>query len=153
MYRKILVPLDGSELAEKVLPHVETLAQCTGAEILLMRVTVYPYEGGVAAASLTGFMPMVLPEVRQDLAKEATEYLNKVGAELRGRGLKVSTVVEDGIVGEAIAEAARTQGADLIAMCTHGRTGLGRAVFGSVAEAVLREAGKPLLLIRPLPQR
>jgi nucleotide-binding universal stress UspA family protein len=149
MYRKILVPLDGSEFAEKVLPHVETLASCTGAAVVLLRVTVYTYEGVSAAADMAGFMPVTLPETREEIRKEAADYLNKVGEGLRTRGLQVSTVVREGNAGEVIAELAHGEGVDLIAMSTHGRTGLGRALFGSVAEQVLRQAGKPLLLLRP----
>jgi nucleotide-binding universal stress UspA family protein len=149
MYKKILVPLDGSEFAEKVLPHVEAIAVCTGAEVVLIRVTVSPYEGASAAASMPGFMPVFLPEVGEDVVKEAADYLNKVRDDLRAHGLQVSILVKDGVASEVIMEYAHTGGVDLIAMSTHGRTGLGRALFGSVAEEVLRRAGKPILLIRP----
>jgi nucleotide-binding universal stress UspA family protein len=149
MYKKILVPLDGSEFAEKVLPHVIVLAGCTGAEVVLIRVAVYAYEVASPAADMAGFMPVLVPEVREDVRNEVTDYLNKVSADLRSRGLQVSTVVKDGNAGEVIIGLAHAEGVDLIAMSTHGRTGLGRALFGSVAEQVLRGAGKPLLLIRP----
>lgn len=149
MYQKILVPLDGSEFAEKVLPHVEAIAACTGAEVVLMRIPIYAYEVASAAADMAGFMPALLPGVTADIWKEAMDYLNKVGAGLHARGLKVSVVVKDGDAGQVIIEFAHAEGVDLIAMCTHGRTGLGRALFGSVAEQVLRGAGKPLLLVRP----
>lgn len=149
MYRKILVPLDGSEFAEKVLPHVETIASCMGATLILLRVSVYAYEGTTPAADMAGFVPILLPEVQADVRREAQEYLDKVGAELRLRGNQVVTVVKDGDAGEVIIEFAHSEGVDLIAMCTHGRTGLVRALFGSVAEQVLRGAGKPLLLVRP----
>ena len=149
MYRKILVPLDGSEFAEQVLPHVETIAQCTGAEVVLLRINVYAYQGASPAADMAGFMPVLLPEARGDMQQEATDYLNKIGGDLRSRGLQVSAVVKDGNAGEEIIDFAHTEGVDMIAMSTHGRTGVGRALFGSVAEQVLRGAGKPLLLIRP----
>jgi nucleotide-binding universal stress UspA family protein len=149
MYNKILVPLDGSEFAEKVLPHVETLARCTGAAIVLLRVAVYPYEGASAAADMAGFMPVSMPERMEEVRTEAADYMKKVSEDLRARGLQISTVVRDGNPGEVIVEFAHAEGVDLIAMSTHGRTGLGRALFGSVAEQVLRGAGKPLLLIRP----
>lgn len=149
MYHKILVPLDGSEFAEKVLPHVETLARCTGAAVVLIRITVFSYEGASPAADMAGFMPVIRPEVVEDVRKDAEVYLKRVSDDLRARGLGVSTVVRDGNPGEVIVKFAHTEAIDLIAMSTHGRTGVGRAVFGSVAEQVLRGAGKPLLLVRP----
>ena len=149
MYRQILVPLDGSEFAAQVLPHVETLAHCTGAGIVLLRVTVFAYEGASPAADMAGFIPVLRPEEREDVRKEAEDYLKQVSKDLRSRGLQVSTVVRDGNAGDVIVELAHGEEVDLIAMSTHGRTGLGRALFGSVAEQVLRGAGKPLLLIRP----
>lgn len=149
MYHKILVPLDGSELSEKVLPHVETLARCTGAEIILIRAIIQPFEGASSAASMTGYMPVMLPDVKEQVHEEAVGYLNKIKYDLSARGLRVSTIVQEGDAGEVILEYARHEDVDLIAMSTHGRTGLGRALFGSVAEEVLRGAGKPVMLIRP----
>lgn len=90
-----------------------------------------------------------LPDVREEALKETTDYLNKVKFKLAMRGLRVSTVMKEGIVAEVIIELAREAGVDLIAMSTHGRTGWSRVVFGSIAEQVLRGAGKPVLLIRP----
>ncbi|MGB8648122.1 MAG: universal stress protein [Anaerolineae bacterium] len=148
MYTKILVPLDGSELAEKVLPHVEEVAHCTDAEIVLLRVPVYAYEAAVGADG--PFLPSFpLPDVRGEALKEAVDYLHKVKGELALRGLRVSAMVKEGNVAEVIIAFAREAGVDLIAMSTHARTGLNRVVFGSVAEQVLHEAQKPVLLIRP----
>ncbi len=149
MYRKILVPLDGSELAEKVLPHAEALARCMGAEIILLRVPVYAYEGAAVTATPYRRAPLPLLDEREEALKEATNYLNKVKFNLAMKGVHTSVFVKEGLTGEMIIQFAREQGVDLIAMSTHGRTGLGRVVFGSVAEQVLRGAGKPVLLIRP----
>jgi nucleotide-binding universal stress UspA family protein len=151
MYRKILVPLDGSELAEKVLPHAEAIARCMGAEIILFRNPVYAYETTATIASPYRRAPLPLPDEREEALKEATAYLNKVKFGLSMRGFHVSTVVKEGAPAEAIILFAREAGVDLIAMSTHGRTGLSRVVFGSVAEEVLRGAGKPVLLIRSQP--
>ncbi len=148
MYRKILVPLDGSELAEKVLPHAEAIARCMGAEIILFRNPVYAYEAAAGVASPYRRAPLPLADEREEALKEATDYLNKVNFNLSMRGFHVSTVVKEGACAEAIILFAREAGVDLIAMSTHGRSGLGRVVFGSVAEAVLHGAGKPVLLIR-----
>ncbi len=151
MYRKILVPLDGSELAEKVLPHVEALARCMGAEVILLRVPVFAYESAVAMLAPYGIAQPSLPDLREDVLKDAASYLNKLKSDLCARGLKVWTVVREGPPSEAIIEFARTEGVDLIAMTTHGRTGLSRAVFGSVAAQVLRGVDKPVLLIQHRP--
>ncbi|MBI4673207.1 MAG: universal stress protein [Chloroflexi bacterium] len=150
MYRKILVPLDGSELAERVLPQVEPLARCLNAELILLRVPVYAYEGAHAVSGFHGYATLPLPEERVEAIKEAHDYLDRIKQDLVTRGLQVSTVLKEGETSESIIEFAQTQDVDLIAMSTHGRTGLRRAIFGSVAEDVLRRTGKPVLLIRAL---
>src|SRR5712692_2829909 len=124
MYRKILVPLDGSELAEKVLPHAEAIARCTGAEIILFRNPVYAYEAAAKAASPYGRAPLPLADERAEALKGATDYLNKVKFGLSMRGFHVSTVVKEGTPAEAIILFAREAGVDLIAMSSHGRSGL-----------------------------
>lgn len=145
MYTKILVPLDGSELAEAVLPYASAIAQCTGAELVLLRVTtepVYEYRLTDVAHDIT---------LHGALETRASDYLEQIAARLRGAGLKVSTHVETGEDRDSytILEFAEELQPDLIAMSTHGRTGLGRAAFGSVAENVLRGTRVPLLLICP----
>jgi len=146
MYNRILVPLDGSELAEQVLPGVIELANCTGAEIVLIRVPDFPvYEYLMPAADLT--TPM------QELARDqASQYLDRVSSDLRATGLHVRTqVVYDGAVYSTILETAKEMKVDLIAMSTHGRSGLARLVMGSVADDVVHHAELPVLLVRPQP--
>ncbi len=149
MYKKILVPLDGSELAEKVLSHAAEMALCSGAEILLLRVPVYSYEGGGMATTMPGALPPNLIQETQDVRRQAEAYLVHVRKDLEGRELAVSARIEEGNPAETILRVAREEGADLITMCTHGRTGLSRMVFGSVADQVLRGSEIPVLLIRP----
>ncbi len=150
MYKKILVPLDGSELAEKVLPHVDALARCTGAEIVLVRVPEHIYETAAAYEAYSLFPP--IPnwdgDECKEAVKEATGYLNKVRLKLALRGTHVSAQVREGNVGDVIVDLAHELCADLIAMSTHGRTGLNRVVFGSVAEYIIHHAEIPVLLIR-----
>lgn len=150
MYRKILVPLDGSELAELVLPHVETLARSMDAKVLLFRVPIYAYEGANAVASFHGLAVSPLPDERAEAIKEANDYLERVKQALISRGLRVLSVLREGNPSESIVEFAQEEGVDLIAMSTHGRTGLRRVIFGSVAEEVLHKTTKPVLLIRAL---
>ncbi|MBI4674511.1 MAG: universal stress protein [Chloroflexi bacterium] len=144
MYKKILVPLDGSELAEQVLPHVSQLAGCTGAEIVLLRVPSEPvYDYLVPDPDLTA-------EVRRDIEMGAQVYLDEIASELRAMNLNTSTVVVWGApVHDTIVQAARELKADLIAMSTHGRSGLARMVIGSVADEIVRHAPAPVLLVRP----
>lgn len=144
MYKKILVPLDGSELAEQVLPHVSQLAGCTGAEIVLLRVPSEPlYEYLVPD-------PEIAVEMHRDIELAAQVYLDEIATELRSMALKVETrVVWGAPVQDTILDVARELNADLIAMSTHGRSGLARIVIGSVADEVVRHAPAPVLLVRP----
>lgn len=137
MYKKILVPLDGSELAEKVLPHARELAKVLGSKLILVRVAFVHQLPGVDRMEA---------EVR--VVEEATAYLEEVKRRLEGEGLQVSTVVRYGRAAQEILEHARDHRVDLIAMVTHGRGGLGRLLMGSVAETVLRHASVPVFLVR-----
>jgi nucleotide-binding universal stress UspA family protein len=146
--RWILVPLDGSTRAEAVLPHAVAMARTTGHGLLLMQaivpdIAVEPvlWSGGI----MPGTSGDGLLEVHQESARA---YLRSVATRLVGDGVAVrSDVVVDASVVEAIVEHAGPQVA-LIAMTTHGRSGLPRLVLGSVAERVLHEARVPLLLVR-----
>lgn len=143
MYAKLLVPLDGSELAEAALPHAEQVAHHFSAEIILLRVVVSPY--AVVAPDLV----LATPGLNMaELAAHAQRYLDQVADRLRDRGLNVRTVVTEGPVAEVIIEHAEALGTDLIVMSTHGRGGISRWVYGSVAERVLQGAPCPVLLIR-----
>lgn len=149
MYKKILVPLDGSELAEQVLPQVTEMALCAGAEVVLVRVPVYNYEGLGMASTMPGAMPPQLIQAAPETRKQVEAYLARVRKELEERELAVSTIIQDGLPADVILACAEKEKVDLIAMSTHGRTGLGRMVFGSVADQVLRGAKVPVLLVRP----
>ncbi len=146
MYKRILVPLDGSELAEQVLPHVTELAQCTGAEIILLRVASLPVYDYLVPE------PRWSNEIRQAAEQEALRYLERVSRGLRERGLTVKTSeTTEGPVHEIILDLAHQLNVDLIAMSTHGRGGLARLVMGSVADQVIRHVTIPVLLVRPHP--
>jgi nucleotide-binding universal stress UspA family protein len=142
MYRRALIPLDGSMIAEAIVPFILEIAGPLDMEVALLRV-ILPTppvmgEGGGA---------MVVDDVEQ-LRARAEEYLASVATGLRARGVRATTQVRFGnAVGEILA-GAREAEADLIAMTTHGRGGLGRLLFGSVAEAVLRQAEIPVFLMR-----
>lgn len=148
MYKKILVPLDGSELAEKVLPHVTSMATAFGAELSL--VTVVELSFGLAGAKLEA-IPAVAAESKAAQKAEAMIYLQKVQQSLKVQGVQTTAAALEGDVASEIITYAEQQGCDLIAMATHGRSGIGRFIMGSIAEKVVRGAIKPVLLIRAIP--
>lgn len=146
-FRRILIPLDGSERSEKVLPLAVQLADPEEAELTLFRTAepIIPIDHAVGALGLITDASDL--EYRE---QEAARYLDRVAAPLRERGLVVHTRV-DRVVQPAVAilEAARQLDADLIAMATRGHGGVTRFLIGSVADKVLRSADTPLLLVRP----
>jgi nucleotide-binding universal stress UspA family protein len=130
--RRILVPLDGSAMSEQVLPIVMPIAQALDAELILFQVSiVYSVEGHSYHTD----------QIAQD-------YLAQVAGRLREQEVEASTATGIGVVAESIIKYAEAHHVDLIAMCTHGRTGLARWALGSVADRVLRAAGIPILLVR-----
>jgi nucleotide-binding universal stress UspA family protein len=156
MYGHILVALDGSELAEQILPHVEALAARFGSRVTLLRATT-PRETIIAETSV-GAAPIApglvdpTPIVEAEQA-EAQSYLEATAARLRASGLSVAQEQLEGAADEAILERAAALGVDLLALTTHGRGGLGRLVFGSVADRVLRKTTCPVLLVRIAQER
>jgi len=143
MYERVLIPLDGSEVAEQILPFAEKVAGPLDAEIALLRV-VEPISPGEALAA----GGVVAPDAFLLRELDAKRYLMNVERQLTEKGLRVRTRVLLGPAADEIVAAAGTLGADLIAMTTHGRSGMGRLLFGSVAEAVLHAAQVPVLMIR-----
>ncbi len=142
MYQKILVPLDGSELAKKALDEAEKLAKCSGAEIILFQVVPF--------MPIYGSPELVTPLIVDEKQKESADrYLINVAEELKRQEFKVTTMVRTGQqVALEIIDFAKESGADLIVMCTHGRSGITRWMLGSVALKVLSRAETPVLLIR-----
>ena len=135
---RILIPLDGSALAESALGKATELAGDGTATLMLLRAA--------EARSLPGVDPT---EAQVEVVREAEEYLMGVAARLATEGIKrVETSVWYGPSASAIIDAARLRKADLIVMSTHGRSGLGRLILGSVAESVLRGTTTPILLLR-----
>ena len=141
MYRRIIVPVDGSDLAEQVIPHVEALAKAFSAQVTVLWVT--PPVSSVAG------MPVASEERwKSEDDERAVPYLSRIEQRLRAGGAEPTIVRDHGSPAETIVERARALGADLIVMTTHGRSGLKRAVMGSVAEGVLQRTDCPVLLVR-----
>jgi nucleotide-binding universal stress UspA family protein len=153
MYEHLLVALDGSPAAERVLEHAKALATAFGSTITLFRATVSPEmvlaETTSADPTVGDLGAMVDPEpiVEAD-ETSAAEYMEGVAARLREHKLTVRIEHAEGPADRVIVERATALGASLILMTTHGRGGLGRVVFGSVADSVLRHAPCPVLLVR-----
>jgi nucleotide-binding universal stress UspA family protein len=144
---KIYIPLDGSPVAEKALAPAALLARRSTppATLVLSRFAIYP----AAALGLAGDVAiMPTQELFDDLEAETRAYLNTIAAAPELAGLTVQTVVEIGSPAEGIPAQAQREGADLIVMTSHSRTGIVRFALGSVAQTVAREAQMPVLIIR-----
>ncbi|MFI5339876.1 MAG: universal stress protein [Candidatus Methylomirabilales bacterium] len=139
MFARILVPLDGSPLAEGILPEVAELATLHDAELMLLRVALAHTLPGVDATDAQVYA-----------VEEAEGYLAEVERRLAPQGITVTRAVRYGHAAEEILDHAQVRRVDLIAMSTHGRTGILRLVLGSVAEAVLRASPVPVLLLRAM---
>jgi len=142
LYKKILVPLDGSKTAEAVLPHARALAYADGAEIVLLNIAANPAMEFAFADPSIGAAAVAEEET------EAKKYMAKVDKELKSAGFKVSILIREGGAAEGILQAAEAVGADVIAMSTHGRSGPARWLLGSVADRVVRHSRFPVMLIR-----
>ncbi len=147
MYTKIMVPLDGSELAEAILPHVEELAALCGAAVVLLNVIELPHIVPPKGESYEA-LPHVTAEDVDRQANEARRYLAEVTARAAFRGLATRGLVEYGPIVATILRVAAEESADLIAMASHGRGGLADVYYGSVAAGVLQRIDRPLLIVR-----
>lgn len=170
MFEKILVPLDGSELAEAALSVVEGLASCLGSKVVLVQVV--PSPRGRSAAKFRPFspdLPVAVPRGREDvemarhpiykdqemasLKAEAEASLVQAEKQLRDKGVQVEVEVLFGRPAEEIIRYAEEKSLDLVVMSTHGESGIGPWAMGSTAEKVLRGANTPVLLVRPAEAR
>jgi nucleotide-binding universal stress UspA family protein len=142
MYRKILVPLDGSKVAEGVLPHAKALAYSVGAELILLTVGANP------ALDFVFSDPGLAQSAVQEQEDRSKKYITEIESELKSAGFKASVQLRIGSVAEVILETAEELQVDVIAMSTHGRTGAARWLLGSVAERVVHNSKVPVLLIR-----
>ena len=149
MLKKILVPLDGSKVAEAVLPYVgelvSGLAPGIKGEVTLIHVLSPTYY--VVAGEAGAPIPYTEAEIEQ-IKKKTVGYLDKAGEGLRSEGTIVECRVGVGRAAEEINKAAEEINADLVAMSTHGRSGLSRWAFGSVTDRVLRGGNRPILMVR-----
>lgn len=145
MYKKILVPLDGSELAECVLPHVESIAKgCdVGSVVFVRALDIY-----IPSAAQAYLGEEQKREMDERAEAAAREYLDQVVSRVKLGGVEVQKQFITGKAAESITEYATKSDADLIVIATHGRSGISRWVWGSVADRILRSACVPVLMVR-----
>jgi len=145
MYEKILVPLDGSDLAELAIRHAQEIARGARSEILLLQAVNFPYPVVPEAA--------LVPDGKwlAGARKDASRYLEGIAAPLREAGMRVRTIVDERPPADAILHVAAREEVGLIVMSTHGRGGLSRMLMGSVAESVSRATPRTVMLVKPEP--
>ncbi len=149
MYKKILVPLDGSELAECVLPHVESIAKGCGVETVMLVRVAEPIRIPVSDAEGSFYSAKLWQQMESDSRAAAENYLNQLMNRVKYDGINFqSKVLTGGQAADMIGEYATKNEADLIVIATHGRSGVSRWVWGSVADRVLRSACVPVLMVR-----
>jgi nucleotide-binding universal stress UspA family protein len=146
MYHTILVPLDGSKRAEVILPHVESLALHYGAKVIFLGVVEPLFIGNTSIYSNPLFDQQNLRYQTQIMS----EYLTTHQKDFESKGIEASQKVGHGSIVAEILKIAQLEQVDLLAMSSHGRSGLSRVFYGSVAAGVLHQIDRPLLLIRSL---
>lgn len=145
MYKKVMVPLDGSELAECVIPHVEAFIEGLQLnEIVFVRV-VEPFKLPVSSG-YTDIEQLKEDEISRE--SSAKEYLGKVVGRLKHEKTALRSEVLTGMVADSLADYARENSIDLIIIATHGRSGMTRWVRGSIADKILRSSNIPVLMVR-----
>ena len=146
LFKKILVPLDGSQIGEAAISHVQTLAGLLLAQVVLLHVIeVTPL---VVVPSIDFAYQPVPPEVQTEKMAAAQQYLDSAERILKENGINTSSAVISGSPASEIIKYAEKNNVELIAMSTHGRSGIGRWVFGSVTEKVLHAGNAALLTVR-----
>jgi nucleotide-binding universal stress UspA family protein len=146
MYSTILVPLDGSKLAECVLPHVETLVKGSQAKKVIFARVVEPFRPPMSDYIINEEQ---IKKVDKEHTEYAGKYLNQVLGQVKfGSGVRVETAVLHGNPAETLADFAGKSEADIIVIATHGRSGVSKWVWGGVADRVLRSSCVPVLMVR-----
>jgi len=144
VYKRILVPLDGSKRAEQILPHIVPLGRLDQAEIILLHIAVDPFYDTI----LTGpKLAQATHEIIETLRPAVQFYLGELAAEIEANGLTVNTKVCEGITATGILDCADQVRADLIALSAHGRGGWNEMPLGAITEEIIHRAHVPVLLI------
>ena len=147
-YRKILVPLDGSELAECALAHAIEIAKAFSAEVVLVSVTETKQGFRVVNDFSQSSEQRLIPEGTGKLEEQAQNYLAKIVKRITTEGVTVATDVEYGNPADGILASVQLYNCDLIVMSSHGRSGPSKWTHGSVAEKIFRASTVPVLMVR-----
>jgi len=143
MYEKILVPLDGSKRAERILPHVEKLAHDNNAIVYFLTVVNTP--------RIFGYDDLQFAHFEKEFAAfmaDSEKYVKGLQGEFKAKGIEARHRVVMGPVVKEILDTAERENVDLVAICSHGRGGLSRLFYGSIASGILNRVDRPLLVIR-----
>lgn len=144
--RSIAVPLDGSEMAETILPHVENLASLLSLEVVLLRVVrMVPWAYGAHER-----VPLDTTEIEEALEEEARDYLRLIEDRFKAKGIACRSEIMHGVPWDKIVSFSGKTDDMMVAISTHGRSGITRLVLGSVADMLIRSLGTPVLVVRPL---
>ena len=143
MFQRIIVPLDGSNRAEQAIPVAASIARVSGGSVVLLRVAPMPVD-----LAWQWQAPLIVPDVLAEERAVITEYLLHLASSEALKGVPTVREVADGVPAQTILAVARAQQADLIVMCSHGRTGITRRILGSVAQTIARQSTIPVLILR-----
>ena len=150
--KRLLLPLDGSPFSEAPIPFVEELTKVTETEIILTVVSEPPLVPSYGDRPINPTWEKYRDTLWAEMQQQASEYIGKIKTRLEKRRVKVKSQVitgELGKVAESIMKAAQKENVDLIAMATHGRTGVSRWVYGGITNRIVEQSLQPVLLIRP----
>ena len=151
-FKKILLPVDGSPFSETIFPYIEELTRDTNAEVILLEVSEPPIVPSYGTRPINPTWEKYRDSIWTELQQQASEYLEEMKSDLVKRGWKIKSQIVKGEVGEvaqSIMQVAEKEKIDLVVIATHGRTGVSRWVYGSVANRIVEESLQPVLLIRP----
>jgi nucleotide-binding universal stress UspA family protein len=146
MHRRVLLPLDGSAMAERALPYAIAQAERFRADLILLRAVGSALNG-------MGLSPVELGSVQKQMGEWARDYLESIATDIRARGIPVRVVVTEHPPHEAITQFAEANGVDLIVICSRGQSGPSRWLMGSVADRVVRGATTSVLLVQAQGQK
>ena len=149
MYKKILLPLDGSQLSECALEHARVIARALGDCEIVLLMAVEPTSGEIIRGGEAAAVSDILVAAQKEAETDAKEYLSRISAKLNEEGLRSSLAVLGGPPADEILKYSREANVDLIVMSTHGRSGLSRFIAGSVARKVIDHSAIPVLIVPP----
>ena len=151
MYQTLLVPLDGSPRAESILPHVEDLAMQFKSKVIFLQVVEPSLQFVNPSLYETTIQIDIIHEHLIDFKRkkeEITAYLSGIQEGFQKKGIDTGIIVEQGPAVETIISVAQRENAELIAIASHGRSGLSRVFYGSVAAGIMHKIDRPILIIR-----